>query len=32
VDTAHLSLQGVDEADLLAALVFGCSADVLTPV
>jgi formimidoylglutamate deiminase len=32
VDTAHRSLQGVDEADLLAALVFGCSADVLTPV
>jgi formimidoylglutamate deiminase len=32
VDTAHPSLHGIDEADLLPALVFGCSADVLTPV
>jgi formimidoylglutamate deiminase len=31
VDTAHPSLRGIDEADLLPALVFGCSADVLTP-
>src|SRR5687767_7797898 len=27
----HPSLRGVDEGDLHAALVFGCSADVLTP-
>jgi formimidoylglutamate deiminase len=32
VDTTHRSLRGIDEADLLPALVFGCSADVLTPV
>jgi formimidoylglutamate deiminase len=31
VDTEHPSLRGVDEADVLAALVYGCSADVLTP-
>jgi formimidoylglutamate deiminase len=30
VDTQHPSLRGIDEADLLAALVYGCSADVLT--
>jgi formimidoylglutamate deiminase len=29
VDTEHVSLRGIDEADLLAALVFGCSSDVL---
>jgi formimidoylglutamate deiminase len=29
VDLTHASLQGVDEADALGALVFGCSADVL---
>ena len=29
VDTAHASLRGVDEADLLPALVHGCGADVL---
>ena len=28
VDLRHASLQGVDEGDVLAALVFGCSADV----
>jgi formimidoylglutamate deiminase len=27
----HRSLQGLDEADLHTALVFGCSADVLSP-
>jgi hypothetical protein len=31
VDTGHPSLRGIDEADLLAALVFGCSAEVLAP-
>ena len=30
VDTAHLSLAGIAEADLLPALVFGCSAEVLS--
>jgi formimidoylglutamate deiminase len=30
VDTEHPSLRGVDEADVLAALVYGCSAEVLT--
>jgi formimidoylglutamate deiminase len=30
VDTAHASLRGVDEADVLAALVYGCSAAVLS--
>ena len=29
VDTEHRSLRGIAEADLLPALVFGCSADVL---
>jgi formimidoylglutamate deiminase len=29
VDTAHPSLAGIAEEDLLAALVFGCSADVI---
>jgi formimidoylglutamate deiminase len=29
VDTEHPSLRGVDEADVLAALVYGCSADAL---
>jgi formimidoylglutamate deiminase len=29
VDLGHASLQGVDEADILPALVFGCSADVV---
>src|SRR6185503_17243895 len=28
VDLDHPSLRGVDEADVLAALVFGCAADV----
>jgi formimidoylglutamate deiminase len=28
VDLAHLSLAGVDDADVFAALVFGCAADV----
>jgi formimidoylglutamate deiminase len=32
VDTGHLSLRGVAEEDLLAALLYGCSADVLSPV
>jgi formimidoylglutamate deiminase len=31
VDTTHPSLRGVDEADLLPALVQGCGADVLRP-
>jgi formimidoylglutamate deiminase len=31
VDTEHRSLRGIDEADLLPALVFGCSAEVLAP-
>jgi formimidoylglutamate deiminase len=31
VDTAHESLRGVAEADLLPALVHGCSAEVLSP-
>jgi formimidoylglutamate deiminase len=30
VDTGHPSLRGVDEADVLAALLDGCSAEVLT--
>jgi formimidoylglutamate deiminase len=30
VDTAHPSLAGIDDADLLPALVFGCSAEVLS--
>jgi formimidoylglutamate deiminase len=30
VDTAHVSLRGVEEADLLAALVYGCSSEALT--
>jgi formimidoylglutamate deiminase len=30
VDTAHPSLAGIDEADVLAALVYGCSSDVLS--
>ncbi len=30
VDTEHPSLRGVDESDVFAALVFGCSADVLS--
>ena len=29
IDTEHRSLRGVDEADVLAALVYGCSADTL---
>ncbi len=29
VDTEHASLRGIDEADTLAALVYGCSSDVL---
>lgn len=32
VDVDHPSLSGVDEADLPAALVFGCSAEVLSPL
>jgi formimidoylglutamate deiminase len=31
VDLEHPSLRGVDEGDLPAALVFGCSAEVLAP-
>jgi formimidoylglutamate deiminase len=31
VDTEHPSLAGIDEADVLAALVYGCSSDVLAP-
>jgi formimidoylglutamate deiminase len=31
VDTTHASLRGIEEADLLPALVFGCSAEVLAP-
>jgi hypothetical protein len=31
VDTDHPSLRGVAEADVLSALVFGCSAEVLAP-
>jgi formimidoylglutamate deiminase len=31
IDVDHASLQGIDEGDLHAALVFGCSADVLSP-
>jgi formimidoylglutamate deiminase len=30
VDLDHVSLRGIDEGDLLDALVFGCSADVLS--
>jgi formimidoylglutamate deiminase len=30
VDVEHPSLRGVEEGDLFAALVFGCSADVLS--
>jgi formimidoylglutamate deiminase len=30
VDTEHVSLRGVDESDLLAALVYGCSSEALT--
>jgi formimidoylglutamate deiminase len=29
IDTGHPSLQGIDGCDLLAAVVFGCSADVV---
>jgi formimidoylglutamate deiminase len=29
VDTEHASLRGIDEADLLAALAYGCSSDAL---
>jgi formimidoylglutamate deiminase len=32
VDLAHPSLRGVDDGDLHAALVFGCSAEVLLPL
>jgi formimidoylglutamate deiminase len=31
VDTAHASLHGIDEADVPAALVDGCSSEVLAP-
>jgi formimidoylglutamate deiminase len=31
VDLAHPSLRGVEESDVFAALVLGCSADVLSP-
>jgi formimidoylglutamate deiminase len=31
VDTEHVSLRGIDEADLLAALTYGCSSDALAP-
>ena len=30
VDLEHRSLRGIDECDVLAALVFGCSAELLT--
>jgi formimidoylglutamate deiminase len=30
IDIEHPSLAGIDEADVFAALVFGCSADVLS--
>ena len=30
IDLAHPSLRGVDDADLLGALVFGCAADVVS--
>jgi formimidoylglutamate deiminase len=29
IDTSHPSLQGIDGCDVLAAVVFGCSADVV---
>ena len=29
VDTSHPSLAGIDEADVLAALVYGCSSEVI---
>jgi formimidoylglutamate deiminase len=29
IDTGHRSLQGIDGCDLLAAVVFGCGADVI---
>jgi formimidoylglutamate deiminase len=32
IDLEHPSFQGVDEGDLHAALVFGCCADVFSPV
>ncbi len=32
VDTEHPSLRGINEADLLPALVFGCGSGVLEPV
>jgi formimidoylglutamate deiminase len=32
VDLDHPSLRGVEEQDVFAALVFGCSADVVAPV
>ena len=31
VDLQHPSLAGVADGDVLAALVFGCSAEVLAP-
>jgi formimidoylglutamate deiminase len=31
VDTEHVSLRGLDEEDVLAALVYGCSSGVLAP-
>jgi formimidoylglutamate deiminase len=31
VDTGHPSLAGIDEPDVLAALVYGCSSEVLAP-
>ena len=31
IDAGHRSLRGVDRGDLLDALVFGCSADVVAP-
>ena len=31
VDLEHRSLRGLDDGDVFAALVFGCSADVLAP-
>jgi formimidoylglutamate deiminase len=29
IDVGHASLRGVEEADILPALVFGCSAEVV---
>ena len=31
IDTGHPSLRGIDGCDMLAAIVFGCSAEVVAP-